>query len=90
MRHFLTLNDFGKDEILEIINLAREIKKEAKARDFKPYLKDQKLAMIFEKSSTRTRVSFDVGMNDTSADFKLMIKFNSAYPFSKNNSDKIK
>jgi len=64
MRHFLTLNDFGKDEILEIINLAREIKKEAKARDFKPYLKDQKLAMIFEKSSTRTRVSFDVGMNE--------------------------
>ena len=64
MRHFLTLNDFGKDEILEMINLAREIKKEAKARDFKPYLKDQKLAMIFEKSSTRTRVSFDVGMNE--------------------------
>ena len=64
MRHFLMLNDFGKDEILEMINLAREIKKEAKARDFKPYLKDQKLAMIFEKSSTRTRVSFDVGMNE--------------------------
>ena len=64
MRHFLTLNDFGKDEILEMINLALEIKKEAKARDFKPYLKDQKLAMIFEKSSTRTRVSFDVGMNE--------------------------
>ena len=37
---------------------------QAKARDFKPYLKDQKLAMIFEKSSTRTRVSFDVGMNE--------------------------
>ena len=64
MRHFLTLNDFGKDEILEMINLARKIKKEAKARDFKPYLKDQKLAMIFEKSSTRTRISFDVGMNE--------------------------
>ena len=64
MRHFLTLNDFDKDEILEMINLARKIKKEAKARDFKPYLKDQKLAMIFEKSSTRTRVSFDVGMNE--------------------------
>ena len=64
MRHFLTLNDFSKDEIIEILNLAFEIKKEAKARDFKPYLKDQKLAMIFEKSSTRTRVSFDVGMNE--------------------------
>ncbi|WP_169763418.1 ornithine carbamoyltransferase [Campylobacter mucosalis] len=64
MRHFLTLNDFSKDEIIEIINLALQIKKEAKARNFKPYLKDQKLAMIFEKSSTRTRVSFDVGMNE--------------------------
>ena len=58
------LNDFSKDEIIEILNLAFEIKKEAKARNFKPYLKDQKLAMIFEKSSTRTRVSFDVGMNE--------------------------
>ena len=64
MRHFLTLNDFSKDEIIEILNLGLQIKKEAKARDFKPYLKDQKLAMIFEKSSTRTRVSFDVGMNE--------------------------
>ncbi len=64
MRHFLTINDFSKDEILQMLNLAFEIKKEAKARNFKPYLKDQKLAMIFEKSSTRTRVSFDVGMNE--------------------------
>ena len=64
MRHFLTLNDFSKDEIIEILNLGLQIKKEAKTRDFKPYLKDQKLAMIFEKSSTRTRVSFDVGMNE--------------------------
>ena len=64
MRHFLTLNDFSKDEIIEILNLGLQIKKEAKARDFKPYLKDQKLAMIFEKSSTRTRISFDVGMNE--------------------------
>ena len=64
MRHFLTLNDFSKDEIIEILNLGLQIKKEAKARNFKPYLKDQKLAMIFEKSSTRTRVSFDVGMNE--------------------------
>ena len=64
MRHFLTLNDFSKDEIEQMINLARKIKKEAKAREFKPYLKDQKLAMIFEKSSTRTRISFDVGMHE--------------------------
>ncbi|MDO5045465.1 ornithine carbamoyltransferase [Campylobacter sp.] len=63
MRHFLTLDDFSGDEILEMINLAREIKSEAKAKIYKPYLKDQILAMIFEKSSTRTRVSFEVGMH---------------------------
>ncbi|QKG28805.1 ornithine carbamoyltransferase [Campylobacter sp. RM16187] len=63
MRHFLTLDDFSRDEILEMINLAREIKSEAKAKIYKPYLKDQILAMIFEKSSTRTRVSFEVGMH---------------------------
>lgn len=63
MRHFLTLNDFDKNEILEMINLAREIKSEAKAKIYKPYLKDQILAMIFEKSSTRTRVSFEAGMH---------------------------
>ena len=62
MRHLLTLDDFSKDEILQMINLAGKIKKEAKVREFKPYLKDQTLAMIFEKSSTRTRVSFEVGM----------------------------
>ncbi|MCR4941345.1 MAG: ornithine carbamoyltransferase [Campylobacter sp.] len=62
MRHFLTLNDFSKEEILEILDLASKIKKRAKKKIFKPYLKDQCLAMIFEKSSTRTRVSFDVGM----------------------------
>ncbi|WP_069637652.1 ornithine carbamoyltransferase [Campylobacter pinnipediorum] len=62
MRHFLTLDDFSKDEINEIIQLAISVKKESKDKNYKPYLKNQKLAMIFEKSSTRTRVSFEVGM----------------------------
>ncbi|MEE3776598.1 ornithine carbamoyltransferase [Campylobacter sp. CX2-4080-23] len=62
MRHFLTLNDISKDEILDILNIAKDIKKEALNKDYKPYLKDQFLAMIFEKSSTRTRVSFEVGI----------------------------
>ncbi|AQW86567.1 ornithine carbamoyltransferase [Campylobacter pinnipediorum subsp. caledonicus] len=62
MRHFLTLDDFSKDDINEIIQLAISIKKESKEKNFKSYLKNQKLAMIFEKSSTRTRVSFEVGM----------------------------
>ena len=63
MRHFLWLVDFSKDEIKEIIDLAIKIKKETKAGIFKPYLKNNQLAMIFEKSSTRTRVSFEVGIN---------------------------
>lgn len=63
MRHFLTLKDFTKEEILEIIELAVKIKKQTKKGKFKPYLKDQTLGMIFEKSSTRTRVSFEVGIH---------------------------
>ena len=63
MKHFLWLVDFDKEEIKEIINLAIQIKKETKAGIFKPYLKYNQLAMIFEKSSTRTRVSFEVGIN---------------------------
>ncbi len=62
MRHFLTLNDFTRDELFEILDLAIEIKKELKEGKIKYRLKDKSLAMIFEKSSTRTRVSFEVGM----------------------------
>ena len=63
MKHFLTLCDYSNLEIKEIINLAFQIKKETKNGIFKPYLKNKQLAMIFEKSSTRTRVSFEVGIN---------------------------
>ena len=62
MRHFLTLADFSKDELLEMIYLAVKIKAEAKEKNFIPYLQKQTLGMIFEKSSTRTRVSFEVGI----------------------------
>lgn len=62
MRHFLTLKDYTKEEILEILTIGLEIKKEVKAKELKPRLAGQTLAMIFEKSSTRTRVSFEVGM----------------------------
>jgi len=62
VRHFLTLKDYSKEEILEILDIGLKIKKEVKARELKPRLAGQTLAMIFEKSSTRTRVSFEVGM----------------------------
>ena len=62
MRHFLTLKDYTKEEIHEMIDLGLRIKAEVKGGRFTPYLQNQTLAMIFEKSSTRTRVSFEVGM----------------------------
>ena len=62
MRHFLTLKDYTKEEILEIIDLGLAIKKDLKAGVYKKELEMQTLAMIFEKSSTRTRVSFETGM----------------------------
>lgn len=62
MRHFLTLRDFTKEEILEIIDIGLEIKKNLKQKIYNYELKNQTLAMIFEKSSTRTRVSFETGM----------------------------
>ena len=62
MRHFLTLADYTKEEILEILELSRVIKNETKQRIFKDYMPKQVLGMIFEKSSTRTRVSFETGI----------------------------
>ena len=63
MRHFLSLYDFTKEEILEIVDLGIKIKKEAKAKNYIPYLQNQSLGMLFEKSSTRTRISFEVGIH---------------------------
>jgi ornithine carbamoyltransferase len=62
MRHFLTLRDYTKEEILEILELAAKIKRETKNKVFKDYMPRNTLGMIFEKSSTRTRVSFEVGI----------------------------
>jgi ornithine carbamoyltransferase len=62
VRHFLTLKDYTKAEILEIVNIGLQIKKDLKAGIYKKELEMQTLAMIFEKSSTRTRVSFETGM----------------------------
>lgn len=62
MKDFLTLNDFKKEQILEILEIVKNIKNEVKKGIFTPYLKNQTLAMVFEKNSTRTRISFEVGM----------------------------
>jgi len=62
-RHFLTLMDFSRDELQLMIQRAIELKKMRQNGDVYEPLKNLTLAMIFEKSSTRTRVSFEAGMN---------------------------
>lgn len=61
-RDFLTLADYSQDEIITILDTAAEIKKLYKNNQPTPFLLGKTLGMIFEKSSTRTRVSFEVGM----------------------------
>jgi len=61
-RHFITLNDLSADELRSIIRRAIELKKmRANGVIYEP-LKNKVLAMVFEKSSTRTRISFETGM----------------------------
>ena len=63
-RNLLTLAEFSKEEIIKILDLADKFKKQRKNNISKKILSDKTLAMIFHKPSTRTRVSFDVAMND--------------------------
>lgn len=58
----LTLDELDKKEILQTIDLAIKLKKELKKGISKPLLKNKTLAMIFQKPSTRTRISFETGM----------------------------
>ncbi|MFT2112320.1 ornithine carbamoyltransferase [Marinomonas sp. 2405UD68-3] len=61
-RHFLTLMDLSSDELKQVLTRASELKKmHREGTQYQP-LKNRVLAMIFEKSSTRTRVSFEAGM----------------------------
>ncbi len=62
MKHLLKLQDLSREEILSILNLADQLKFERKNAIKKDYLKGKKLGMIFQKASTRTRVSFEVGI----------------------------
>ena len=62
MKHLLTLHDWSTEEILDTLNLADKLKYEQKHGIEHHLLKGKTLGMIFSKSSTRTRVSFEVGM----------------------------
>ncbi len=59
---FLTLADLTRDEILRLFEYSAHLKKEVKKGKFSKVLENKTLAMIFEKNSTRTRVSFETGM----------------------------
>ena len=63
IRHLLKLADLSTEQILDILNLADQLKYERKHGIPHPLLAGKTLGMIFQKSSTRTRVSFEVGMS---------------------------
>lgn len=62
MKHFISFNDISPEELDELLALAEKLKAQTKANIAHPLLKGKTLGMIFAKSSTRTRVSFEVGM----------------------------
>ncbi|MCK5129209.1 MAG: ornithine carbamoyltransferase [Clostridiales bacterium] len=61
-KHLLKLEDYSEDDILQVLSLALKLKKHQKDDTNQKVLKDKTLGMIFLKSSTRTRVSFEAGM----------------------------
>ncbi|RUM78977.1 MAG: ornithine carbamoyltransferase [Candidatus Thioglobus sp.] len=61
-KHFINLDDLANDDLQQIIDQAIALKKQHKAGEISNALKNKTLAMIFDKSSTRTRVSFETGM----------------------------
>ena len=68
IRHFLTLHDLSADELNQVINLAIEMKAAHRSGTQRPIFAGKVLGMIFEKSSTRTRVSFEAGMAQLGGD----------------------
>lgn len=63
-RNFLTLKDFTPEEILYLLDLSAELKAKKKAGELTEYYKGKNIAPIFEKTSTRTRCSFEVAAHD--------------------------
>ncbi|MDO9574041.1 MAG: ornithine carbamoyltransferase [Candidatus Contubernalis sp.] len=61
-KDLLTLKDWSSEEIFQVLELAEKLKEENKEGTFHPLLKGKTLGMIFQKASTRTRISFEVAM----------------------------
>ncbi|HJH29586.1 MAG TPA: ornithine carbamoyltransferase [Methanosarcinaceae archaeon] len=64
MKHLISIADFSNEEIIELLDMAEDLKEKRLRGKVTDLLKNKSLAMIFEKSSTRTRVSFEAGMAD--------------------------
>lgn len=64
MSNLLSISDLSIDEIIELLDMADELKAKRASGMIVEKLKNKSLAMIFEKSSTRTRISFEVAMNE--------------------------
>lgn len=64
MKHLISMTDLTQEEIIEILDMAEDLKEKRLRGKITDLLKNKSLAMIFEKSSTRTRVSFEVAMSD--------------------------
>ena len=63
-RHFLTLKDYSKEEIRYLLDLAHQLKADKKAGKIGQHLLGKNVCLIFEKTSTRTRCSFEVAALD--------------------------
>jgi len=64
MRHLISLKEQTKEEILTILDLAQKIKAKRNAGELTNYLPNKTMVMLFEKTSTRTRLSFEAGMTE--------------------------
>ncbi len=64
MRHLISIADLSPEELVELLDVAADLKEKRKKAKVTDLLKNKSIGMIFEKSSTRTRVSFEVAMND--------------------------
>jgi len=64
MEHLISMADLSYEEIIELLDMAEDLKEKRLRGKVTDHLKNKSLAMIFEKSSTRTRVSFEVAMSD--------------------------
>lgn len=64
MRHLISLKEQSKEDILQILDLAKKIKEKRNNGEITNYLPNKTMIMLFQKSSTRTRLSFEAGMTE--------------------------